>query len=453
MVRSRFQELVPTLIALGVAFTAFVGCAVGDSESSSSGDSSGDSSADTSTSSGSTSSGGGMGAGGATGAGGAAATTTGSAGDPCQNGVKDGAESDVDCGGGTCPTCADGATCNDPADCSTGSCSSGICGPPGSTCGNNKKDGDEFGIDCGGSCPACPTTSCEGGGIGTGNDCGPNDEDCCTKTLVPGGTYNRSQDPQFPATVSSFYVEKYETTVGRFRNFVKSGYGTQQNPPAAGAGAHKLIPNSGWDPAWNGDLESNPQTFRSALKCGAAGIYTWSDAPGSIEDEPICCETWYEAFAFCAWQGGRLPTEAELHYLQVGGSEQRPYPWGLGPPTNISYTVYDCIYDGSAAGQCAGSDLPPVGSVSPLGDGKWGQVDLTGSVVEWVRDTFKAQMLKPCADCARMEDPLVNGIVSRGGAYKNQAPFLAMSGQSARLKIEPDFRTHCAYGIRCAFDP
>jgi hypothetical protein len=223
--------------------------------------------------------------------------------------------------------------------------------------------------------------------------------------------------------------------------------------PAAGAGAHKLIPNSGWDPAWNGDLESNPQTFRSALKCGAAGIYTWSDAPGAIEDEPICCETWYEAFAFCAWQGGRLPTEAELHYLQVGGSEQRPYPWGLGPPTNISYTVYDCIYDGSAAGQCAGSDLPPVGSVSPLGDGKWGQVDLTGSVVEWVRDTFKAQMLKPCADCARMEDPLVNGIVSRGGAYKNQAPFLAMSGQSARLKIEPDFRTHCAYGIRCAFDP
>src|SRR5436189_6012553 len=31
--------------------------------------------------------------------------------DPCSNGIKDGSETDVDCGGGTCARCAGGEVC------------------------------------------------------------------------------------------------------------------------------------------------------------------------------------------------------------------------------------------------------------------------------------------------------------------------------------------------------
>ena len=61
-------------------------------------------------------------------------------------------------------------------------------------------------------------TSC----VGLAATCGPNrNEDCCSSSLVPGGTYNRGSDPAlpatFPATVGDFWLDKYEITVGRFR--------------------------------------------------------------------------------------------------------------------------------------------------------------------------------------------------------------------------------------------
>ena len=46
----------------------------------------------------------------------------------CSNAVRDGAESDVDCGGGACPKCADGKACVAASDCAAGACSAGKCG-------------------------------------------------------------------------------------------------------------------------------------------------------------------------------------------------------------------------------------------------------------------------------------------------------------------------------------
>ena len=91
----------------------------------------------------------------------------------CEDGIRNGDETGVDCGGScptACPTCEDGIQNGD----ETGIDCGGSCPTACPTCEDGIQNGDETGIDCGGSCPtACPT--CEDGiqnGDETGIDCG-----------------------------------------------------------------------------------------------------------------------------------------------------------------------------------------------------------------------------------------------------------------------------------------
>ncbi len=72
----------------------------------------------------------------------------------CGDHVRNGAETDADCGGGSCPACADGASCSVTGDCGAASaCRSGKCA---STCGDGLPDGNETATDCGGGiCSPC----------------------------------------------------------------------------------------------------------------------------------------------------------------------------------------------------------------------------------------------------------------------------------------------------------
>jgi hypothetical protein len=72
--------------------------------------------------------------------------------DTCFDRVKDGAESDVDCGGG-CRSCKATEACTGPADCESGACDAGSCRAP--TCFDGVRDGFETDIDCGGTCELC----------------------------------------------------------------------------------------------------------------------------------------------------------------------------------------------------------------------------------------------------------------------------------------------------------
>src|SRR5204863_2775333 len=116
----------------------------------------------------------------------------------------------------------------------------------------------------------------------------------------------------------------------------------QAHPPADASGAHPKIAGSGWSAAWNKNLPANTAALRAAMKCHEA-YQSWTDAPSSNETKPVNCLDWYSAFAFCAWDGGRLATEAEWNYAAAGGSEQRYYPWSI-PPTSTaiddSYAAY-----------------------------------------------------------------------------------------------------------------
>lgn len=80
-------------------------------------------------------------------------TDTDTDGPTCEDGLQNGDESDVDCGG-SCLPCADGLLCNDAPDCVSGNCLDGICAP-NEQCNNGQLDDGESDVDCGGLCGPC----------------------------------------------------------------------------------------------------------------------------------------------------------------------------------------------------------------------------------------------------------------------------------------------------------
>jgi len=182
--------------------------------------------------------------------------------------------------------------------------------------------------------------------------------------VVSGGTFARSydgvgfDDDRYPATLSTFRLDNYEITVGRFRQFISAGMGTQASPPMVGAAGRTLngmANQGGWEVGFTASLAADTTALVAAIKC-SAGFEMWTDTPGDNENRPMNCITWYEAMAFCAWDGGFLPTEAEWNYAASGGSLQRAYPWSnmlgdltLDDSTYASYYVdamKECLGDG-----------------------------------------------------------------------------------------------------------
>ncbi len=296
------------------------------------------------------------------------------------------------------------------------------------------RDGDGAETGASGPVPSC---------VGLAATCGGT-KDCCASNLVTGTAgavpFYRSNDPSYPATVNDFKLDVYEVTVGRFRAFVDAGKGTQASPPAAGDGAHPKVAGSGWDPSFNGNLTAATFALKAALKCNPS-YPAWTDAPSGNETKPMNCVTWFEAFAFCAWDGGRLPTEAEWNYAAAGGTEQRDYPGGTG--IDSTKASYDCTGDGSVSGECAFSDFLPVGSRSPQGDGKWGQAGLAGNVWEWSLDGY-APYRTDCNNCANTQAASYRMI--RGGSFYNSLSLLL---SSSRNNFAPTIHSN-DIGVRCA---
>jgi formylglycine-generating enzyme len=300
------------------------------------------------------------------------------------------------------------------------------------------------------------------------DDCGSNGTaNCCDSAIVPGNAvgatnagepffrgYDMATDGTYtsmahPATVSDFRLDTYVVTVGRFRSFVSAGMGTQASAPASTAGSRTLngMPNQGgWDAAFNASLALDRTTLLAALVCASASA-TWTTSAGANEPLPINCVTWYEAEAFCIWDGGYLPTEAEYHYAASGGSEQRAYPWS-SPAGSLTIDCTYANYMPTSSTYCVGGAngaTNRVGSESPKGDAKWGHADLGSDIFEYVLDFYAAPYAQPtCDNCANLTASADRA--ARGGSWDTVVPFMR---SAFRFGQDPAMRV-TAMGFRCA---
>jgi formylglycine-generating enzyme len=283
---------------------------------------------------------------------------------------------------------------------------------------------------CGGATPVCQSNHCVAAFSrcnGVAATCGSGgNESCCASISVPAGTFLMgratencgavgcqtdagnegcpttsfclpNEQPEHSMAIGGFALDKYEVTVGRFRAFVAAYAGGWR--PAAGAGSNPnvTVGDTSWQTAWDDSTGVDPKdfpavgataqetrdNFASRIECEPTD-QTWTNAVGANENKPINCVDWYEAFAFCIWDGGRLPTEAEWEYAAAGGSENRLFAWGSAAP--------DCTHAnfsnaGTRCGPGATTAISAVGAY-PAGNGRWGHADLAGNVSEWNLDWF-----------------------------------------------------------------
>jgi formylglycine-generating enzyme len=247
--------------------------------------------------------------------------------------------------------------------------------------------------------------------------------------------------PEHLASVAPFALDKYEVTVGRFRKFVTAYDQWHQVHPGAKEGSSPNTERTGWGESWAsspGDLPNSASALVANVKCSSPALQTWSDTEGANDLWAMNCLSWYEALAFCIWDGGRLPTEAEWEYAAAGGSQNRLYPWGSDAPSEDRVFLF-----------ADGNPFYAVGSKA-LGAGYFGHLDLAGSawemVFDWYSPTYYGTETAPsaCVNCANTAS--ANLRTRRGGSWNEVAVELRAA---ARLDVSPMNRSF-DIGFRCA---
>jgi formylglycine-generating enzyme required for sulfatase activity len=158
----------------------------------------------------------------------------------------------------------------------------------------------------------------------------------------PAETCSSNEQPLHTVTLDAYYIDKYEVTNARYKACVDAGGCTA------------------------------PGSVNSSTRRPYYSTSTYADYP-------VVWVTWDQASAFCAWAGGRLPTEAEWEKAARGSSDTRKYPWGDSAPdcTKTNYWPLPA---------CVG-DTSRVGSY-PSGASPYGVMDMAGNVWEWVNDRY-----------------------------------------------------------------
>jgi len=219
---------------------------------------------------------------------------------------------------------------------------------------------------------------------------------------VPGERYINfeAERPRHSVKLSAFYIGKYEVTNAQYKEFLAD---------IEGGGSAAF------------DHPDQPE------KIGHGQRHVTDEMLG--DNQPAVGLSWYDAFSYCRWSGGRLPTEAEWEYAARGpGEEYRKYPWGNEAPDadGIWWANYrpDSGTDRDGYRYAA-----PVGSF-PDGISPFGIMDLAGNAVEWVQDWYSIGYYRS-SDGAQDPPGPAQGTkrVSKGGSYGSEAHHIRVAGR------------------------
>lgn len=189
----------------------------------------------------------------------------------CSNTIKDGKETDVDCGGTECAKCIDGKKCVTKTDCAGGSCENNVCVTP--DCKDNVTNGAESDFDCGGNiCAKCTTgKKCNGNG------------DC-----LSGACINQACACPFgmevvtKASGGAYCIDRAEISKGQYNKFITANQAVSDQIDVCKNANTTFVPRGAWPPA------TSPPNLAHNMSL------------------PVHYVDWCDAFAYCRWAGKQL---------------------------------------------------------------------------------------------------------------------------------------------------